>query len=73
MYLYRLRWKTEIHFKHLKTNRYNLEDLRMADLYKIRFVGSYILAILTALDERKEQSMNKSIIKLYTVGCYFPV
>ena len=33
--LYRMRWKIECLFKHLKTNGYNIEDLRMTDLNKI--------------------------------------
>jgi hypothetical protein len=58
--LYRLRWKIECLFKHLKTNGYNLEDLRITNLDKIRLLIAmlvlvYILAILTALDERKKE------------------
>jgi Transposase DDE domain len=64
--LYRLRWKIECLFKHMKTNGYNLEDLRITNLSKIRLILSmlvlaYILAILTALDERK----NKKVIRKY--------
>jgi hypothetical protein len=56
--LYRLRWKIEVLFKHLKTNGYNMEDLSINDLNKIRLVIAmlilaFIFAILTALDERK--------------------
>lgn len=62
--LYRLRWKIECLFKHLKTNGYNLEDLRMTDLDKIRLlitilVLAYIMAILTAMEERKKKPVRK--------------
>lgn len=30
-------WNIELLFKHLKTNEYNLEDLRIIDLNKIRY------------------------------------
>lgn len=65
---YRLRWKIECFFKHLKTNGYHLEDLRMTDLNKIRLLIAvvslaYILAALTALDERKKKSMPKKYYK----------
>jgi Transposase DDE domain len=62
--LYQLRWKIECLFKHLKTNGYNLESLRMTNLCKIRLMFSmvvlaYIISILTALDERKEKPVKK--------------
>lgn len=62
--LYRLRWRIEYLFKHLKTNGYNLEDLRITDLNKIRLLLSmlvlaYILAILTAINERKTKPVKK--------------
>lgn len=62
--LYRLRWKIECLFKHLKTNGYNLEDLRMTNLDKIRLliailVLAYIMAVLTAIEERKKKTVRK--------------
>lgn len=64
--LYALRWKIESLFKHLKTNGYNLEDLRMTNLDKIRLLIAvltiaYIMAILTALEERKKKPIKKKI------------
>jgi hypothetical protein len=66
--LYKLRWKIENLFKHLKTNGYNLEDLRMTNLCKIRLVFSmvvlaYVMAILAALDERKSKPSKKKTYK----------
>lgn len=66
--LYRLRWKIECLFKHLKTNGYNLEDLRMTNLDKVRLLLSmvilaYIIAILLALDKRKMKPMKKRYYK----------
>jgi hypothetical protein len=62
--LYRLRWKIECLFKHLKTNGYNLEDLRMTNLDKIRLliailVLAYVMAILTAIQERKKKPVRQ--------------
>jgi hypothetical protein len=62
--LYRLRWRIEYLFKHLKTNGYNLEDLRIKDLHKIRLLLSmlvlaYILAILTAINQRTTKPVKK--------------
>lgn len=64
--LYRLRWKIETLFKHLKTNGYNLEDLRVTNLDKIRLIISmivlvYILSVLTALEERRKKTVKKKI------------
>ena len=64
--LYRLRWRIECLFKHLKTNGYNLEDLRITDLNKIRLLVSmlvlaYILAISTAIKERKNKPVKKKV------------
>lgn len=71
--LYRLRWKIESLFKHLKTNGYNLEDLRMKNLNKIRLLVSivilaYILSVLSAFEERKKQVVRK---KKYKNKVYF--
>lgn len=71
--LYRLRWKVELLFKHLKTNGYNLEDLRVTDLNKIRLIFSmltlaFIFATLTAIDERKQKSTQQ---KTYADGRTF--
>jgi hypothetical protein len=73
--LYKLRWKIECLFKHLKTNGYNLEALRMTNLCKIRLMFSmvvlaYIMSILTALDERKDKPVKK---KTYKDGRTFDV
>ena len=64
--LYQLRWRIEYLFKHLKTNGYNLEDLRITDLNKIRLLTSmlvlaYILAITTAIKERKDKPVKKKV------------
>lgn len=66
--LYKLRWRIENLFKHLKTNGYNLEDLRMTNLCKIRLLFSmvvlaYIMSILTAMDERKHKTVKKKTYK----------
>jgi hypothetical protein len=66
--LYRLRWKIEFLFKHLKTNGYNLEDLRMKDLEKVRLLISivilaFIISVLTAFEERKKQKVRKKRYK----------
>lgn len=66
--LYRLRWKIELLFKHFKSNGYNLEDLRMTNLDKIKLLIAiltlaYILAVLTAFDERKNKKMNTKTYK----------
>jgi hypothetical protein len=71
--IYRLRWKIESLFKHLKTNGYNLEDLRMKDLLKIRLLIAiitlaYIMAILKALEERKKKPVKK---RVYQNGSVF--
>ncbi len=55
-------------FKHLKTNGYNLEDLRMTNLCKIRLIFSivvlaYIMSVLTVLNERKLKSSKKKTYK----------
>ena len=60
--------KIENLFRHLKTNGYNLEALRMTNLEKIRLMFSmvvlaYIMSILTALDERKKKSSQKKLYK----------
>lgn len=66
--LYKLRWRIESLFKHLKTNGYNLEDLRITNLCKIRLIFSmvvlaYIMSILMALDERKTKPSQKKTYK----------
>ena len=66
--LYKLRWKIENLFKHLKTNGYNLEALSMTNLSKIRLMFSmvvlaYIMSILTAIDERKQKPSKKKNYK----------
>jgi Transposase DDE domain len=54
--LYRLRWKIESLFKHLKSNGFNLEDIRFKNLHKIRLmmavlVLAYCIAIREAIKE----------------------
>ena len=71
--LYLLRWCIEYLFKHLKTNGYNLEDLRVTNLDKIRLLIAmvrlaYIVSILTALQERKNKPVKK---KIYGLGVTF--
>jgi len=58
--LYRLRWKIELLFKYFKTNGYNLEDLRITDLNKIRLMITMltlacIFTILAGKDREKEK------------------
>ena len=58
--LYRLRWKIELLFKYFKTNGYNLEDLRITDLNKIRLIITMltlacIFTILAGKDREKEK------------------
>lgn len=58
--LYRLRWKIELLFKYFKTNGYNLEDLRITDLNKIRLIVTLltlacIFTILAGKDREKEK------------------
>ena len=58
--LYRLRWKIELLFKYFKTNGYNLEDLRITDLNKIRLIITLltlacIFTILAGKDREKEK------------------
>ncbi len=55
---YAKRWKIEYCFKHLKTNGFNLEDMALTDLRKIRLmislvVTAYVLAVREGLLERK--------------------
>jgi hypothetical protein len=71
--LYRLRWRIESLFKHLKTNGYNLEDVRMKDLEKTRLLVSvvvlaFVVSVLTALKERKKKQVKK---KKYKNGTCF--
>lgn len=55
---YAKRWKIEYCFKHLKTNGFNLEDMSLTDLKKIRLMISlvivtYILAIREGIIQQK--------------------
>lgn len=59
---YAKRWKIEYCFKHLKTNGFNLEDMSMTDLKKIRLmislvVVAYILAIREGIIQQKIQKI----------------
>ena len=54
--------------------RYNLEDLRMTDLNKIRLLISiiilaYIMAIITALEERKKPTKKKTYKNSSSFDC----
>lgn len=56
------RWKIEYCFKHLKTNGFNLEDMSLTDLKKIRLMISlvivaYILAVREGMIEEKKQKV----------------
>ena len=56
------RWKIEYFFKHLKTNGFNLEDVSLTDLKKIRLMVSlvivaYILAIREGIIQEKIQKV----------------
>jgi transposase len=69
--LYRLRWKIEYLFKHLKTNGYNLEDLPLKDTHKIRLMVSlvilaYILVICQGFEARKKKPMKAKKYKNQT-------
>ncbi|MEZ4773092.1 MAG: transposase [Bacteroidia bacterium] len=61
---YKLRWKIECMFKHLKTNGYHLEDLNLKDAGKTRLMMALVAtAYLLALREgwrrkRKYRSKN---------------
>lgn len=59
---YAKRWKIEYCFKHLKTNGFNLEDMSLTDLKKIRLMISlvivaYVLAIREGMIQEKIQKV----------------
>ncbi len=59
---YAKRWKIEYCFKHLKTNGFNLEDMSLTDLKKIRLmislvVVTYILAVREGIIQGKVQKV----------------
>lgn len=59
---YAKRWKIEYCFKHLKTNGFNLEDMSLTDLKKIRLmislvVVAYILAVREGIIQEKKQKV----------------
>lgn len=59
---YAKRWKIEYCFKHLKTNGFNLEDMSLTDLKKIRLmislvVVAYILAIREGIIQQKTEKV----------------
>lgn len=71
---YAKRWKIEYCFKHLKTNGFNLEDMSLKDLKKIRLmislvVVAYILAVREGIIQEKKQKVR--MIK-YKNGDKFP-
>lgn len=56
------RWKIEYCFKHLKTNGFNLEDMSLTDLKKIRLMISlvivaYILAVREGIIQEKKHKV----------------
>ena len=64
---YRLRWRIEICFKHLKTQGFNLEDLNFKDDGKIMFlVAIVVMAYVLALQEAFRQTSQK--MKKYRDG-----
>ena len=59
---YAKRWKIEYCFKHLKTNGFNMEDMSLTDLKKIRLmislvVVAYILAVREGIIQEKIQKV----------------
>jgi Transposase DDE domain len=71
---YAKRWKIEYCFKHMKTNGFNLEDMSLTDLKKIRLMISlvivaYILAIREGIIQQKVQKIR--MIK-YKNGDIYP-
>lgn len=67
--LYRLRWKIELLFKYFKTNGYNLEDLRITDLNKIRLIITLltlacIFTILVGKDREKEKPTKQKSMRM---------
>lgn len=59
---YAKRWKIEYCFKHLKTNGFNLEDMSLTDLKKIRLmislvITAYVLAIREGMIQEKNQKV----------------
>lgn len=59
---YKLRWKIEVFFFHIKTNGFNVEDIRLKDLEKVQLMLS-ILAFLYVLIQ-KEHLINVKNIKI---------
>jgi Transposase DDE domain len=68
--LYRLRWKIETCFKHLKTNGFNLEDIRMTDINKIKLMLAILVFIyIAAIVEGESNKENEYVqIKKYKNG-----
>ncbi|RDB06088.1 transposase [Runella aurantiaca] len=71
---YAKRWKIEYCFKHLKTNGFNLEDMSLTDLKKIRLMISlvivaYVLSIREGIIQKKTQKIR--VIK-YRNGNEYP-
>lgn len=71
--LYKYRWKIEYCFKHLKTNGFNLEDLNLKDINKVRLlvalvILAYVICIYEAFTSRLQKPVRK---KKYKDGsCY---
>lgn len=71
---YAKRWKIEYCFKHLKTNGFNLEDMSLTDLKKIRLMISlvivaYVLSIREGIIQKKTQ---KTRVIKYKNGDKYP-
>ncbi|MDX1908935.1 MAG: transposase [Bacteroidia bacterium] len=69
---YRLRWKIECMFKHLKTNGYHLEDLNLKSPGKTRLMLALVAtAYLIAVREGWKRK-NKIPLKNYPNGTRWP-
>ncbi|MEZ4773782.1 MAG: transposase [Bacteroidia bacterium] len=69
---YKLRWKIECMFKHLKTNGYHLEDLNLKDAGKTRLMMALVAtAYLLALREGWRRK-KKIPLKKYADGTRWP-
>ena len=59
---YAKRWKIEYCFKHLKTNGFNLEDMSLTDLKKIRLmIALVIVAYIIAVREGRIQQKTRPV------------
>ena len=68
---YHRRWKIECCFKHFKSNGFQLEDVNMTDLYKIRLLLALLIVVYTLIIEetkKVEQKRQKVPTKTYANG-----